>query len=193
MQIPVKDLYRQKPNLDPSKDLVVIHVQNTVKSKGDSNLLHLIDVTSFVVDEKHGDQSVDIRDVVINDDENGDVILHYIIYDLCNLGNSSVIMLEIDALDGQFEGFVSGELVDFSPFSIQCIDEDSEVFVPREQHGSCNTWDGTIWVFGGKRTVDKDDVVLDDVMSFDSKLKSWRTVKPSTKSRPGARFGHVQF
>ena len=78
----MKDLYRQKPTLDPSKDLVVIHVQNTVISRGESKLPHLIDVTSLVVDEKHEDQSVDIRDVIINDDENGDIILHYIIYDL---------------------------------------------------------------------------------------------------------------
>lgn len=139
------------------------------------------------------EDSVDIRDVIIDNNDTNDVILHYIIYDLCNLDKFSTININIEVLDGEFNGFVSADIIDLSPFSIQCIDKASEVFKPRQQHGACATWDGTIWVYGGKRNVDKDTETLGDVMSYDSKLKKWRSVKPSTNAQPVPRFGHVQL
>lgn len=79
-----------------------------------------------------------------------------------------------------------------SPFSIQCIDKQSEPFVPREQHTACETWDGTVWVFGGKRNEGKKEVLMNDVMSFDSKNKVWRSkITPKTSSMPKPRFGHT--
>lgn len=34
VEIPVKDIYFKKPNLDTSKNLIAIHVQNDVISQG---------------------------------------------------------------------------------------------------------------------------------------------------------------
>lgn len=192
VSISISDIYQKRPNLDTHKNVIVIQVQNEVKSKGSSNLDHLIDVAAQVVTETEKEDPVDIKDVIIND-EKGDVILHYIIYDLCNLSETSKINLNIEALDGEFTGFVSAEIIDMDPFSIQCIDKRSETFKPREQHGACETWDGTVWVYGGKRNVDKDEEIMGDIMSFDSKLRRWRTVTPSTNTGPAPRFGHTMM
>ena len=81
--------------------------------------------------------------------------MHYVVYDLCNADESAYITLDIEATDGKFEGFISATFVDLKVFSIECTDKESEKFVTREQHGACESWDSKIWVFGGKRNVDK--------------------------------------
>lgn len=175
--------------MSSKKNVVEIQIQNNIISKGNSTLSHLIDVSAQVIHFNNKDVPVDIKDV-INKEGDQDVIIHYVVFDLCNLDSDSVIDLKITALDGEAKGFVTAEIADISPFSIECIDKASETFLPREQHGACETWDGSIWVFGGIRNVGKKEIVLDDIMTYDSKLKQWRTVKPSKNAEPIGRYGH---
>lgn len=189
IEIPISDVYATKPDISTHKNLVVVQVQNEVLKKGKSNSNHLIDVYAQVSTNGMDEESVDIKDVIMDEGEK-EVILHYIIYDLCNLDHNSKIKIQIHALDGEFSGFVNAEIIDLEPFSIQCIDKKSEVFRPREQHGACETWDGSIWVYGGKRNVDKEEQVLGDIMTYDSKHKMWKTVHPSSTTEPAPRFGH---
>ena len=167
--INMKDIFTKQIELNTSKNLIVIHVQNEIVESGNSTFDNLIDVSVNVESQGFKESDVDIRDVIIKNSESKDIILHYIVYDLCNLDLTSKINLKIEALDGKFIGFISAEIIDLSPFSIEWIDKQSETFIPREQHAACETWDGTVWVFGGKRNEKKDEILMNDLMSFDSK------------------------
>lgn len=137
-------------------------------------------------------ESVDIKDII--DQSTGKpIILHYIIYDFCNVDEKSYVSIDIEALDGKFQGFVGAVVMDLEAFSIKCTDKESETFIPREQHGSCEAWDSKIWVFGGKRTVKKETVVLGDIMEYDANKNTWKSISPSSGSKPQPRFGHVMM
>lgn len=142
------------PDLSVNKNTLVIQVKNEVLSQGSRDLEDLIDVESQLFLKGKMKERVDIKDVIV-DRDGSKYILHYIIYDLCHFKKDSYINLKIQALDGSFKGFVSAAFTELSAFSIKCIDKESETFIPREQHGSCESWDSKIWVFGGKRTVGK--------------------------------------
>lgn len=192
-EIQISDIYAQFPTLDTSKNLIVINVQSKVLERTNVSLYQLIDVSASVTGT-YEEESVDIKDIVYKDEEEQeDIIMHYIAYDLCNLDNSSFINVDIEAVGGKFEGFITAEIKELSPFQIECISPKSEVFRPREQHGACETWDGSVWVFGGEHTVDKEQEVLDDIMHYDSKEKIWKTIKPQSRFNPPARFGHSQI
>ena len=191
-KIPISDIYAKEPNLDPSKNMMVLKVQNEIILKGDSHPKHIVDVSTFVSNGNNGEESVDIKDIIF-EDEGTYTVLHYIVYDFWNLDEKSSININIAALDGEIVGFAKANIIDITPFSIQCIAKTSETFKPREQHGAWETWDGSVWVFGGKRNVDKEEEILDDIQRFDSKEREWKTIKPSKRTTPAARFGHVQF
>jgi hypothetical protein len=190
--LPLKNVFDKISDLDSTRNLIVVQIQNEVINSGNSSLEHLIDVTAQVVNGGKEEDPVDIRDVILK--ESGkETILHYIIYDLCNIDKDSKIEIEVKALDGEFTGFISAEIVDMAPFSAQCLSKDSEIFRPRQQHAACETWDGSVWVYGGKHSVEKSNEILGDIMTFDSLQKTWRTIKPSTNSEPVPRFGHVMM
>ena len=88
---------------------------------------------------------------------------------------------------------IKAKLVKFSNMKINCVDPDSEWFVPREDHTSCQTWDQRIWVYGGRRNIEDKTHVMDDLMYFDSKTNRWYTGNTNGKFTPGARYGHVMF
>ena len=188
--INMRDIFIKQIELDTNKNLIVVHVQNDIIESGNTDLEQLIDVAAHVETQGIKESDVDIRDVIIKNTSSNDVILHYIVYDLWVFDQTSKINLKIEAFDGKFKGFVSAEIIDMSPFSIQWIDKQSDTFIPREQHTACETWDGTVWVFGGKRNEGKKEVLMNDVMSFDSKQKFWNKIQPTTSSVPKERFGH---
>lgn len=97
------------------------------------------------------------------------------------------------ALDGEFTGFVSVSLINLESFRIKCTDKNSDTFVPRELHGSCESFDSKVWVFGGKQTVGKKDIALNDIMMYDANKNSWKAIIPSSGNKPTPRFGHVFF
>ena len=144
----------KRPDLSVHKSTLVIQVRNEVKSKGKTDVEELIDVESQLYLKGNLKERVDIKDVIVDKDGKTS-ILHYIIYDLCNFNKDSYINLRIRATDGSFEGFVSAQFTELNAFSIKWIDKESETFIPREQHGSCESWDSKIWVFGGKQTIGK--------------------------------------
>lgn len=130
----MKDLYRQKPDISVHKNALVIEVQNEVLDQGSSLLMHLIDVEAQMVTADGASEPVDIKDIIVEQEKN--VILHYIVYDLCNVDQNSFVSLNIEALDGKFQGYVGALIVDLEAFSIKCTDKESETFLPREQHGA---------------------------------------------------------
>lgn len=188
----MKSIFQNKPDLSVDKNVVVIEVQNEVISQGTSSLEHIIDVEAKMVASAIPAAGVDIKDIVVQKDGKN-MILHYIVYDLCNVDKDAFISLDIVALDGKFKGYVGALIVDLESFSIKCTDKESETFLPREQHGACESWDSKIWVFGGKRNVKKTEEVLNDIMVLDVTKNSWKTVTPSSGSKPTPRFGHVML
>lgn len=192
VQIDIKKLISQKPDISVHKNALVVEVQNEVLELGTSPVSHMIDVGAKLVTSVERGEQVDIKDIIV-EKETKTMILHYIVYDLCNVDESSHVLLDIEALDGHFKGFVSAMIIDLEAFSIQCTDKESETFVAREQHGACEAHDSKVWVFGGKRTIDKTDTAMNDVMVFDTTNNAWKTINPSSGSKPAPRFGHVMF
>ena len=182
----------KKPDLSIHKNTLVIQVQNEVISSGNTPLEDLIDVESQMYVDGKMIEKVDIKDVVVQKDGKN-MILHYIVYDLWHFNKDSYINLKIQVFDGSFTGFVSAVFTNLETYSIKCIDKESEIFIPREQHGSCESWDSKIWVFGGKRTVSKKEVAMNDVMVYDAIKNSWKSIIPSSGQTPTPRFGHILF
>lgn len=192
IRIPMSTLFTQKPDMSVHKNAVVVEVQNEVLDKGDSPFSHLLDVQAQMNQGGKSGEEVDLKDIII-DNEGTDMILHYAVYDLCHIDEHAFIDLEVEALDGKFQGYVSVEVVDLNAFSIECTDRESETFIPREQHGSCESWDSKVWVFGGKRNIKKTEVAMNDIMVLDTTTNSWRSVDPKAGSKPSPRFGHAMF
>lgn len=180
------------PDLSVHKNVIVVEIQNEVLDRGNSPFSHLLDVQAQMNQESMSGDEVDLKDIII-DNEGKDMILHYAVYDLCNVEEDAYIALQIEALDGKFRGFVSVEVVDLNAFSIQCTDKESDLFLPRDHHSSCEAWDSKIWVFGGKKNVKKQEYALNDIMVLDTTFNSWTTIEPKSGSRPSPRYGHAMF
>lgn len=192
MNIYLGSILSERPDLSVHKNTLVVQVQNKVLNKGATPLNHLIDVSAKLVSANYEEEPVDIKDIVVQK-EDADMILHYIVYDMCNVDSSSYVQLHLEATDGDFEGFVSMIIVDLEAFSIKCTDKESEKFISREQHTACETWDKKIWVFGGRKSVGKDLVAMNDLMFYDADLNKWNGVKPTHGQQPSARYGHVMM
>lgn len=182
----------KKPDLSVHKNTLVIQVKNEVLDQGSLPIEELIDVESQLFLKGDMKERVDIKDVIVERDGKK-FILHYIIYDLCHFNKDAYINLKIQAFDGSFTGFISAAFTELSAFSIKCIDKESETFIPREQHGSCESWDSKIWVFGGKRTVGKSEEAMNDIMVYDATKNNWKSIRPSSGTNPTPRFGHILF
>lgn len=135
IDIQLKPILAKFPDLSVHKNTIVVQVQNSVISKGDTPLAHLVDVTSKLVSTGLTADAIDIKDIVVQRDGT-DMILHYIVYDMCNIDTNSYISLNIEAHAGKIEGFVSVLMVNLEAFSIKCVDKESEIFLPREQHAA---------------------------------------------------------
>ena len=135
VDILMSTVFVQVPDLSVHKNAIVVEIQNEVLDTGNSPLSHLLDVEAQLVIDGEILETVDIRDVIVEKEEET-MILHYVVYDLCHMDEHSYISLRIEALDGKFQGFVSMEVIDLEAFSIQCTDKESETFIPREQHGA---------------------------------------------------------
>ena len=192
VKIYMKSLFAQKPDISVHKNAVVVEVQNQQLEKGNTPVSHVLDVGAKMTTSDDLGEAVDIKDIILDNDDKT-MILHYIVYDLCNVDENSYISLDIEAMDGKYTGFVSASIVDLESFSIQCTDKESETFLTREQHGACESWDSKIWVFGGKRNVKKSELALNDIMVLDADKNSWRHITPTSGSKPTPRFGHVMF
>lgn len=105
----------------------------------------------------------------------------------------AVIDLKFKSLKGEIKSKIDARVVEFKSLKINCVDPDGDWFLPREDHASCQTWDQKIWVFGGKRNIDKEIVPMDDAMYFDSLMNKWTKAKANGNLKPKARFGHVMF
>jgi hypothetical protein len=192
IRIDMKGIYLKKPDISVHKNALVVEVQNDVVELGSAPLSHMIDVGAKLVTSGEKGEQVDIRDIIV-ENEDKTIILHYIVYDLCNVDEGSYVSLDVEVFDGHLKGFVSAMIVDLEAFTIQCTDKESETFIPREQHGACESHDSKVWVFGGKRTIDKTDIVMNDIMMYDATKNAWKSVNPSSGSKPTPRFGHVMF
>lgn len=116
--IPISDVFKF-PNIGTDKNVIEIQVQNEVLEKGKTNINHLVDVKAQLFsNDTHKDEPVDIKDI-INTEEGKEYIIHYIVYDLCNLKNSSKVELTLQAFDGKFDGYITAEVVNLQPFSVE--------------------------------------------------------------------------
>jgi hypothetical protein len=159
----------------------------------------VIDVFARMNAPGHLDEFIDVKDTfpVMQGQDDVQMIYHYLVYDLCYLNHQlfeiPTIDLKLKSLDGEVLAKVDAKVVEFKNLKINCVDPDSDWFLPREDHGSCQTWDQKVWVYGGRRNVDKNIVVMDDIMHFDSKLNRWFKGNSNSRLKPKARYGHVMF
>ena len=106
-------------NITKDRNVIEIEFQTRIIRKGGSTMQHLVDVKAQVAyDEDKKDDPVDIKDIV-RSETGQDIILHYIVYELCDLTLDSTIELTIKMLDGEAEGFYIAKVIDTDPFSIQ--------------------------------------------------------------------------
>ena len=117
-KLPMSDIFSNQ-NITKYKNVIEIQFQSNISKRGSSPMQHLVDVKAQVAyDEDKKDDPVDIKDILRN--ETGqDIILHYIVYELCDLTLDSTIELTIKMLDGEAEGFYIVKVIDTDPFSIQ--------------------------------------------------------------------------
>jgi hypothetical protein len=186
--------------LDVSKThAILIEIQSYPSEPTKVNMEHVIDVFAKMNAPGQPDEFVDIKDMfpIMNEGEDPKMIYHYIIYDLCylnhRLAETPTIDLKFKALSGEVMSSMEAKVVQFEDVKINCVDPDSDWFIPREDHGSCQTWDQKVWVYGGRRNVGKNIVVMDDVMHYDSKLNRWFKGVDNSRVKPKARYGHVMF
>ena len=186
--------------LDVSKShVIMIEIQSYPAEPDRVNMEHVIDVSSKMNAPGHLDEFIDIKDTfpVLSEEEDAKMIYHYVVYDLCYLGHqlreTPSIELKFKSLNGEINSKLEAKVVEFKNLKINCVDPDSDWFLPREDHGSCQTWDQKVWVYGGRRVKDKDIIAMDDVMKFDSKLNRWFKAKENSHLKPKARYGHVMF
>lgn len=192
IKIYMSTIFSKKPDISVHKNVIAIEVQNEVVSQGDSLLPHLIDVEAQMISSSGASEAVDIKDIIV-EGQDKNIILHYIVYDLCNIDKNSYVSLNIEAIDGKFQGFVGALVTDLEAFSIKCTDKESDTFLPREQHGACDSFDSKVWVFGGKRNIKKDEQAMNDIMVYDASKNSWKTIIPTSGSKPTPRYGHVMM
>ena len=116
--LPMSDIFSNQ-NITKEKNVIEIQFQSKITKRGSSPMQHLIDVKAQVAyDEDRKDDPVDIKDIV-RSETGQDIILHYIVYELCDLTLDSTIELTIKMLDGEAEGFYIVKVIDTDPFSIQ--------------------------------------------------------------------------
>lgn len=122
IDISLKSLLADRPELSVHKNTIVVQIQNEVITRGDTPVSHLIDVSTKLVSKDYESETVDLKDIVVEKD-NSTMILHYAVYDMCNIDDSSYITVKVEAKDGTFRGFVSMIVVDLEAFSIKCIEK----------------------------------------------------------------------
>lgn len=187
-------------SLDVSKShMILIEVQSYPAYPDKVNMEHVIDVYARMNAPGQNKEFIDIKDTfpVMQRGEDPQMIYHYVVYDLCylnhNAKDASTIELKFKSLSGDVRSQFDAKIVEFKHLKINCVDPDSDWFIPREDHGSCQTWDQKVWVYGGRRNVHKEIVVMDDIMYFDAKLNRWFKAVSNSKLTPAARYGHVMF
>jgi len=74
----------------------------------------------------------------------------FVIYDLCQVTAASTVQLKIENKVGKFDGYLEGRLDPVETFKVICVEQDSDWFVPREDHASCSDSTQRLWVFGGR-------------------------------------------
>lgn len=186
--------------MDVSKrHAILIEIQSYPVDPKNVNMEHTVDVFARMNAPGHLNEFIDIKDTfpIMNRDNEADMIYHYIIYDLCYLSHQLLeipsIELKFVSLSGEVKTNFEAKVVEFKNLKINCVDPDSDWFLPREDHGSCQTWDQKVWVYGGRRNIGKEIVVMDDVMHYDSRLNRWFKGESNSRLKPKARYGHVMF
>lgn len=181
-----------------SSHMILIEVQSRPVNLENIDMYQVVDVFAKMNAPGHLNEYVDIKDtfpVIKNDTVQ--MVYHYIIYDLCHmqgiLTKTPSISLKLKSLKGEVTAELDAKVVEFKNLKIHCVDNDGDWFVPREDHTSCKTGDHKVWVYGGRRQVGKETIIMDDIMNFDSKANRWFKAKVNSRLKPKARFGHVMF
>ena len=106
-------------NITKDRNVIEIQFQTRIIRKGGSTMQHLVDVKAQVAyDKDRKDDPVDIKEI-IKMEVGQYIILHYIVYELCDFTLDSTIELTMKMLDGEAEGFYIAKVSDTDPFSIQ--------------------------------------------------------------------------
>ncbi|CAI2376411.1 unnamed protein product [Moneuplotes crassus] len=189
--------------VEPSMDIseshsIIIEVWSQPASTEVVDMKQVIDVKSKMNAPGHLNEFVNIKDTIpILRNQTSGKIYHYIIYDLCYLSyqlqETPTIELKFEALDGSVKSDFIARVVEFKNLKINCVDSDSDWFLPREDHASCQTWDQKVWVYGGRRNVDDTVVPMGDIMKYDSKLNRWFKAKENSNLKPKPRYAHSMF
>lgn len=179
--------------------MILIEIKSYPDKPEEVDMREVIDVYSKMNAPGHLQEFIDIKDTfpVIESDQTVKMVYHYIIYDLCYLKSEAKepasIQIKFKSLKGDILSQIDAKLVEFKTLKINCVDPTGDWFLPREDHTSCQTWDKKVWVYGGRRNVDKEIVVMDDVMYFDSQTNKWHKGADNSRVKPKARYAHVMF
>ena len=182
-----------------SSQMVLIEIWSYPKNPKEVVIESVIDVFAKINAPGYPNEFIDIKDTfpIVEEDNSIRKIYHYIIYDLCYLRkeviNPATIHLKFTSLKGEIKSEINAKIVEFKTIKIKWVDPDGDWFLPREDHASCQTWDQRVWVFGGRRSIDKEFSPIDDVMYFDSRMNKWTKGKNNNNLKPKARYGHVMF
>lgn len=179
--------------------MILIEVESYPDDPEKVDMREVIDVYAKMNAPGHPNEFIDIKDTfpVIEANQTVKMVYHYIIYDLCYLKSETkepaTIHIKFKSLKGEVLSHINAKVVEFKTLKINCVDPTGDWFLPREDHTSCQTWDKKIWVYGGRRNVDKEIVVMDDIMHFNSLTNKWHKGADNSRVKPKARYAHVMF
>lgn len=184
---------------DTEKHIVVIEIENDINDLGgkvSSNLpkdyRDAILVQSQMDNQVQGQTFTNIVPSMV-EIEGRKVLYHYMIYDLCQLKATSVVNIKVTVNSGSYNGKIIARIDKVEKFKIICPAANSDVFMPRQDHGSCQSYDKNLYVFGGQYKVGDRVQYLNDVMRFDTVKKQWTNISPTKGDAPSPRSGHLQL
>lgn len=107
------------------------------------------------------------------------------IYDLCNAKVNTIFKMLITAVSGDYKVNIIARIEKTEKFKILCQNsEQSDVFLPRQDHGACQTWNNRLYVFGGRRNVDDKTYYMNDIFKLEQDNKRWHNHSPKKGDAP---------
>ncbi|CAI2376833.1 unnamed protein product [Moneuplotes crassus] len=197
--LPLDDLGLGNSTGVSERHAIIVEIKSLPNEPSSVKMNNVIDVKARMNAPGHLDEFINIKDTFppLKDKKEGNMIYHYVVYDLCYLSHQIKVIpsieLEFESLDGVVKSEYIAKVVEFKNLKINCVDPQSDWFLPREDHASCQTWDQKVWVYGGRRNIDDQVVPMGDIMKFDSKLNRWFKAKENSSIKPKPRYAHSMF
>lgn len=115
---------------------------------------------------------------------------YYLLFDLCYVTVDSLLQISIIKNAGKHSIEVNVHIDKIQDFNVNCIDPKSDVFLPRQYHGACESFNHNIWTFGGKGAPNENGTrILNSLEYYADSENKWIRVEPQSKIAPEPRFG----